>query len=285
MFRSFGNTWKIIKISWHVLQKDRELLLFPILSGVGLLIVIGVAAGVFGALGTFGRLDTAGEESEVQAVDIIVAVLALFVGFFVINYFNAALIGAARHRLKGGDPNLGTGFAAVNKHLPAVLGWTVIGVVIFLILQYLRSRRGGFIYDLVIGMVGAVWAYMTFFVIPVLIVEGVGPIEAIKRSAGYFKRTWGEQLVANFGFGLLQIGVLVILGLPIAAVAAVSPIAAIILGVPLIGMGLAVVMTMEGIFKAALYEFVAEDVEPQFFPRETLAGAYGRGGTAAYRGA
>ena len=107
------------------------------------------------------------------------------------------------------------------------MGWTVISVVVFVILQLLRSRCQGILCNIIIGLVGAAWAYMTFFVIPVLIVEGVGPIEAIKRSAGYCRRTWGEQLVSNFGFALLQIGVVLIAALPIVALASVSPIAAI----------------------------------------------------------
>ena len=283
MFRTLGNTWKLIKISWTVLQKDRELILFPIMSGIGILIVVGIAAGVFGAIGTFERLDST-DEAEVNAGDIIVGVAALFGAFFMVNYFNAALIAAARHRLKGGDPNLRTGFSAVNKHLPAVLGWTVIGTIIFVILQYLRGQSRGFLGQIVIGLVGAAWAYMTFFVIPVLIIEGVGPIEAIKRSAGYFRRTWGEQLVSNFGFGLLQMVAVIPAVIVVAVLSPISPVAAIIAGVPVLAIGLGTVMAMEGIFKAALYEYVSEGQIPEFYDRETLEGAYAVGGTGAYRG-
>lgn len=282
MFRTFGNTWKLIKTSWLVLQKDRELIWFPIMAGIGVLVVVGIAAGVFGAIGTFERLDST-ENAEVQAGDVIVGVLLLFVAFFVINYFNAALIGAARERLKGGDPNLHTGFRAVNRHIPALLGWTVIGVIVFLILQYLRGQQKGFIGQLVIGLVGAAWAYMTFFVIPVLIVEGTGPIESIKRSSGYFKRTWGEQLVSNFGFGILQI-IAAIPGVVVFAVLVnVSPVAAMLAAVPLLAFGLGIVFAMEGIFKAALYDFVVDGVTPEFFDEATLRGAYTVGSTGASR--
>ena len=205
MFRTLGNTWKLMKTSLLVLRKDKELILFPVMSGIGVLVVVGIAAGVFGAIGTFGRLDTAGAEAEVQAGDVLVGVFALFAAFFVINYFNAALIGAARVRLKGGDPNLGTGFAAVNKHIGAVFGWSLIAGVVFILLTYARLQSRSFIARIFISLAGAAWAYATFFLIPVLIVEGVGPKEAIKRSAGLFRKTWGEQLVSNFGFGLLQI--------------------------------------------------------------------------------
>lgn len=282
IFRTLGNTWNITKTSMVVLRKDRELLVFPILAGIGVLIIVGIVAAIFAALGTWERLDTAGEEAELQAGDIIVGVLGLVAALFVVNYFNAALMGAARHRLKGGDPNLGTGFAAVNKHIGAVFGWAVISAIILVILTYLRGKTDSFLGRIVIDIIGAVWAYMTFFVVPILIVEGVGPIEAIKRSKGYFSRTWGEQLVSNFGFGLVRVVALLPAIAAAAILAPISPVAAIIVVVPLAAIGLAVVNALEGIFKMALYEQVAENVEPQFFDRQMLQNAY-MPGTSAYR--
>jgi len=282
IFRTFGNTWNITKTSAVVLRKDKELLVFPILAGVGVLIIVGIVAGIFAAIGTWERLDTAGEEAELQAGDIIVGVLGLVAALFVVNYFNAALMGAARHRLKGGDPNLGTGFAAVNKHIGAVFGWAVISAIILVILTYVRGKTDSFLGRILIDIIGAVWAYMTFFVVPILIVEGVGPIEAIKRSKNYFSRTWGEQLVSNFGFGLIRMLALLPAIAAAAILAPISPVAAIIVVVPLAAIGLAVVNALEGIFKMALYEQVAEQVQPQFFDAEVLRSAY-MPGTGAYR--
>jgi hypothetical protein len=283
IFRTFSNTWSITKTSMVVLRKDKELLFFPVLSFFFIGLVAGIAALAFLAIGTFDRLDTTGSEAELQAGDIVVAVVALFFGMIVMNYFNAALMGAARHRLKGGDPNLGTGFAAVNKNIGGVIGWAFISTIIFVVLTYARhAARDNFIARLVIGMVGSLVAYMTFFVVPVLIVEGVGPIEAIKRSKSYLTRTWGEQFVSGFGFGILRvIAVLpgVILGV---AIGAIAPVAGIIVAIPLVVLGLAVVNALEGIFKMALYEQVVENVQPAFFEREVLQNSFAPS-AAAYR--
>ncbi len=284
IFATFGNTWKLIKISWQVLQKDRELILFPILSGIGVLLVVGLTAGVFAGVGTFDRLDST-ENAQVNAGDIIVAALAYFVAFFVVIFFNAALIAAARERLKGGDPTVRSGLAVATRRLPAIIGWAFIAGTVGLILNMLRSQnRDSFLSQIIIGMVGGLWAYLTFFVIPVLVVEGVGPVEAIRRSGGLFKRTWGEQFVSNFGFGLLYIAVVLVAAIPVAILASVSPVAAIIVAIPVIGIGAGSVMAMEGIFKAALYEYAAEGIVPQYYTRESLAGAY-LPSTRAYRGA
>lgn len=284
IFRTFGNTWNITKTSMSVLRHDKELLLFPVLSFIGIAIVVGIAAAIFAAIGTFDRLDTTGEGSELQAGDVIVGVLALVGALFVVNYFNAALMAAARVRLRGGDPNVWTGLRAVNGHLMAVLGWAVISAIIFLILTYIRGKTDSFLGRMMVGIVGAVWAYMTFFVVPILIVEGVGPIEAIKRSKSYFTRTWGEQLVSGFGFGIIRMIALLPAIAAGAILGSISPVAAVIVVIPLAGLGLAVTNALEGIFKMALYEHVAEDVESTFFDKRVLEGAYGRGGTSAFRG-
>ena len=41
IFRTIGNTFNLIKMSWRVLQLDRELIVFPILSGLGVLVIAG----------------------------------------------------------------------------------------------------------------------------------------------------------------------------------------------------------------------------------------------------
>jgi hypothetical protein len=285
IFKTFGNTWSITKTSMSVLRKDKELLLFPFFAGIGVLIIAGITAAILASMGTFDRLDTAGEESQLKAGDIIVGVLALVAVMFVVNYFNAALMGAARHRLKGGDPNIWTGFAAVNKHIVAVFGWSVISAIIFILLTYIRGKTDSFLGRMLVDIVGAVWAYMTFFVVPILIVEGVGPIEAIKRSKTYFSRTWGEQLVSGFGFGIIRFIALIPAIAAGLILAPISPVAAIIAVVPLAGIALAVVNALEGIFKMALYEHVAEDAQTQFFEQDVLSNAYSAGGTSAFRGA
>ena len=47
------------------------------------------------------------------------------------------------------------------------------------------------------------WEIVTWLAVPVVVVEGTGAIDSLKRSAGLFKTTWGENLVAQAGFGIL----------------------------------------------------------------------------------
>ena len=90
--------------------------------------------------------------------------------------------------------------------------------------------------------------------------------------------------MSNFGFGLLQMVAVIPAVIVVAVLSSISPVAAIIAGVPVLAIGLGTVMAMEGIFKAALYEYVSEGKIPEFYDRETLEGAYAVGSTGAYRG-
>lgn len=271
MFRTIGHTFELMKMSWRVLMMDRELILFPIMSGVALLVLMGAMLGIGGATGTLDRIGEGSSES-LGAVDAILGAAFVFVASAIVIFFNAALIAAALERLRGGDPNIGSGLRAASARLPQILAWALITVVVSMILQALRERGG--IAGSIASMIGGVaWSLATFFVIPVLVTEGVGPIEAIKRSAGLLRQTWGNQVTANFGFMIVGLlGVLVAI-VPAALLFFVHPLLGIAVGVPLVAVAIGTVQALEGIFKAALYDYARGD-DPHGFDRDTLASAY-----------
>ena len=279
MFQTIGRTWELIKMSWAVLKKDRELVLFPVMSTVALVILAGLMMGVGSGLGTVDRLaDTGASE-----VDIALLAVTYFLLAFVVIYFNSALIGAAMIRLAGGDPTVRDGLRMANKRLPQILGWALISATVGLILQVLRSQsRDNMLGQIVLSLVGGVWAYLTYFVVPIVVAEGLGPFAAIRSSGSLFKRTWGEQVTSNVGFGILGFIAALIGALPAILVASVSLPVGIAVGVATVGLALAIVTALEGIFKAALYGYVADGRVPEDFTRDSLAGAY-QSGARPYR--
>ncbi|MCY4616171.1 MAG: hypothetical protein OXC71_07265, partial [Chloroflexi bacterium] len=108
MFRTIGHTFELMKMSWRVLMMDRELILFPIMSGVALLVLVGAMLGIAGTTGTLDRVSEGSSES-VGAVDAILGAVLVFLSSAIVIFFNAALIAAALERLRGGDPNIGSG--------------------------------------------------------------------------------------------------------------------------------------------------------------------------------
>jgi len=282
MFRTIGHTFELMKMSWRVLQKDRELILFPIMSGIGLILMVLLFLGIAAGTGTLDRLADAGNSngtggstgSEFQPVDFAVTAALYFASSFIVIFFNAALVAAALERLRGGDPNIGSGIRAAASHLPAIIGWALIAATVGLILQILRDKlKDNFIGQIVLGMVGGVWAYLTFFVVPVLVAEGIGPIGAVKRSSSMFRETWGRQFTASFGFGIVYVIALIIAIIPAAVLMMVTPILGIVVAAITIPVASGTVQAMEGIFKAALYEFALGE-SPLEFDRNTLSGAY-----------
>ena len=279
MFRTIGNTWQITKLSWKVLQLDRELIFFPIMGALGAIIVGAIAAGVFAGTGTFDRLG--GGEHEFNVVDVIISLVAYFGALYMVIFCNASLVAAARERLEGGDPNVMSGIRAVRGMWLAILGWTLITGTVGLVLQALqgaaRDNTHGvmrIVAIILVALLQTAWAYITFFVIPVLVVERIGPIAAIRRSGRLLRQSWGEQLTASFSFFFIYLIAVLIVAIPVAILVFVAPVAAIIVGVVLGGIAIASVAAMEGIFKAALYEWVSEGKGSEWFDRQILSNAY-----------
>jgi len=275
MFASIGHTLSLIRQSWGVLMQDRKLIMFPIMGGIAILAVLAVFAGLAATTGSLDRLGTAtgGGQTEATPVDMVLSGLLLTSTYFVVMFFNAALIATAMERLKGRPATIGYGLSKASSHIPAILGWAIIAATVGLILNALRERTDGFLGQIALSLAGGVWAYMTFFVVPVLIVEGLGPIAAIKRSGALLRGTWGKQVTANFGFMFLYIGAALVAFLPAALLFSVSPVLGLAIGVPLVALAMGTVQALEGIFKAALYDF-ATGSTPLGFAASDMRSAY-----------
>ncbi|MGE3961944.1 MAG: DUF6159 family protein [Dehalococcoidia bacterium] len=275
MFANIGHTFSLIGQSWRVLMQDRKLILFPIMGGAALLAVIAVFAGVAATTGSLDRLDTAagGGEAAATPADMVLSGLLLVASYFVVMFFNAALIATAMERLRGRPADIGYGLSKAASHIPAILGWAIIAATVGLILNAIRDRTDNFLGQIAVAIAGGVWAYMTFFVVPVLIVEGLGPVAAIKRSGALLKETWGNQVTANFSFTFIYLGAALVAFLPAALLFAVSPLLGIIVGVGLIALAMGTVQALEGIFKAALYDF-ATGSTPMGFEQTDMRSAY-----------
>lgn len=263
MFRTIGHTFSLMKMSWGVLMQDRELVVFPIMSALGLL-----SLGLIGA--TSGLATAENLESSTGWATLF---LFLVFAYLITVFFNAALVSAALERLRGGDPTIGSGLAHAAKHIHHIFLWALISATVQTILQALRARGDNFVTDIVTRLIGGVWEFFTFFVVPVMVAEGHGPVSSIKRSVSIVRGTWGRQITASFGFFIVYLVALVLSVIPALLIFLVQPTLGIIAGVLLVGLAIAVVQTLEGIFKAALYDY-ATGSQPVGFDLRTLANAY-----------
>jgi hypothetical protein len=277
MFATIGHTFELMKMSWDVLMKDKELLFFPLFTVIGLVAVISIFSGIAGSTGAFTRLDA----NAISRGDQILYVLAFFSSYFVIIFFNAALISAALDRLRGGDPNVSSGLSHAFAHIHTIFIWALIAATVGLALQLLRANQRNVFARMIIDMIGGVWDFLTFFVVPILVSENVGAIGAIKRSSGLVRKTWGRQITASFGFILVYILAVIIGAIPAILVGFVSGIAGVAVGIMTVGLAVCTVQALEGIFKAALYEYAMGE-KPAEFDLRTLQTAYKPAPAAQY---
>lgn len=281
MFDKLQNSWTLAKASWSVLQSDRELLIFPIISFIGAVIVSILFAVPFFTVGIVEG--SRGNDPGLTPLGIIIGFLFYVVLYTVIFFCNTALIGAALIRLKGGDPTVSDGFRIASERLTHIVGYAVISATVGMILRAI-SERGGLFGQIVSGLVGFAWNVATFLVVPVLVIENIGPWEAIKRSSTLLKKTWGENLIGNAGIGLVTFlvmiaGLFITIGLAALGASLNSTpfvVAVIIVGVIfMILLGL-VSSALTGIYQAAVYRFAAEGEAGGMFAPELVQQAFKR---------
>ena len=272
-FNRVSNTFKMMKSCLDVLKKDRELILFPVFAAIS----VGLFVLIMSAGGYLDNLDTE------QGGSLAPLILLIFGANFLIVFFNSALVSAALERLRGGDPNVRSGLSHAVKHIHHIFFWSIIVTIVAILIAMIRGdrRENSIFRQIFASLIQAGGAMMTFFVVPIIVSENIGPINAIKRSTSLFKQTWGDQVVANFGFGIFQLfGVL--LGVVVGWFFGLfSPLLGAILGGSLAVMSVAIIYTLEGIYKAALYEFALGE-KPLEFQQEDLRTAYQRKVASAF---
>jgi len=261
-------SWLLAKQSWRVLMLDKELLVFPLLSGVACLLVLAsFVAGVF-ATGNFQD-----QKTQSDAVLWVLGFAYYFVNYFVIVYFNSALVACAMIRFQGGDPTVADGMRAATARLPQILAWVLLAATVGIVLRAIQERFE-LIGRIVIGLIGAAWTIATYFIVPVLVVEKLGPFDALKRSVTLMRQTWGESLVSHVGIGAVTtligfLGVLLIGSVSVALAVAASSFGVFIAGVVVIVAFLVLVALISSalstIVLSALYLYAAEKKVPQAF--------------------
>lgn len=276
-------SWALARASLEVLRKDKELLVFPIVSSVGVLLVtltFLVPSLVFNLLDSI--IDTG-----IPFFGYVALFLFYIVQYTVIHFCNTALVGAAMIRLRGGDPTVRDGFKIAAANLLPILGWSVVSATVGLILNMIsdRSEKGGkSIGAIISSLLGAAWNVVTFLVVPVLAVEGLGPIKAIQRSWDLLKQSWGEQIAGTISigavFGLIGVlGSLLLVGIGVGlSILLDTFIPGILMGLLLVlflvGLGL-INTTLSGIFSAAVYAY-AVDGRTSLFDSQLIESAVTR---------
>lgn len=278
MFRSLSNSLELFKASARVLRADKELLIFPIISTLG---VIAVSFLFFVPIALSGLLNSI----VLQPFNFFffISLFLFYVAQYCVIFFaNTALVGAALIRIRGGDPTVSDGFRIAASRFIPILGYAVLAATVGMLLKLVSERSRG-LGRMVIAIVGMAWNVGTYLVVPILAVEDVGPIEAVRRSVELLKKTWGEQLVGNLGLGAITAFfsiALVFIGAAFTAFAFALGLSLWLIVLVLIVLVFLLVMlglinsTLTGIYTAAVYVYAADDQLEGFFDPDLIEGAF-----------
>jgi hypothetical protein len=274
--------WTAAGACWEVLRRDKTLVLFPLMSGLCCLLVLASFALPLAVLKPHfltAFLDDGADPQQVPVWFWALLFAFYFLNYFVIYFFNAALVICALSHFRGEPVGADEGLRAAARRLPELLAWSLVSATVGLVLKVIENahEKAG---EWISAILGSAWSVATYFVVPVLVVEGVGPLTAVKRSWKVLCRTWGESIGGHAGVGwaLLPFWLLGILAGVLGAFAMAK---SVVLGVTILALAVVYMLilglvdaTLKGILLGALYLYATAGEVPAEFDRAALAGSF-----------
>jgi len=274
----FARSWALMKASGDVLRQDKELMMFPLFSGIAAILITISFALPLVAVNAFDQIDSS-QESQVGLLA--VAFLFYLTLYFVVFFFNAALVGAAMIRLDGGDPTVADGLRIARSKFLPILGYAAITATVGMILRAIEERAG-FIGKWIAGLLGVAFTAATFLTVPLLVTRDIGPVAAVKESATLLKQTWGENIIGNGGMGIaffLLYAALAVVGVAAVIAAATMESGALVLTVVACVVFAAIALmlihaSLQGVYSAALYRYATSGEGGAAFEAALLGNAF-----------
>jgi Family of unknown function (DUF6159) len=189
-----GDGARLMRASFDVVRANPALLWFPLASTVCLVVValfwIFEDAWLYAVSGPW----------ELFLPLVLAGLYSLtFVGIF----FNVALAGAADDALEGRESSFGEALGLAWSRFGPIAGWAAWSLTVSFLIGFVESFKG-------LKWVGraaqVAWNFTTFFVVPLIAIEGLGAGEARGRSMSLAKAEWQEE---TGGLGALRLALLV----------------------------------------------------------------------------
>jgi hypothetical protein len=249
----FTNGWHVAMASLKVLGENKRLIVFPLMSGSVLAMII---VSFFTFILYPSELHSASRTEPNNSAVWLFLFLFYIVNYFIVVYFNMALMHCARQYFEGEEVSVANGLKFSASRIGTIFIWAVFAATVGTLLKAMQDNFG-WLGKLVIGFVGFAWSVGTFFVIPVIAYEEVGPFDAVKRSANIMKQKWGESLGANFSIGLVCMLAILPIGIAGMGVSAyVSETAGIYIFAAGFLLIIALSSALHSIFVSALYNSI-----------------------------
>jgi hypothetical protein len=279
MFKSFRRGWDITKASWALLKRYPKLIVLPALSAMAFIALLALLVLVAAAPETHRLARFVADAQNGKAAVYAVLFAGYFVCVFVGIFFNAALVFCALQGFAGQEPSLNKGIATAAARLPQIFMWALAASTVGLLLQALKDfleDKLGFLGSL-LGWAGTTgWSAVTYFVVPVLVADGTGPVEAVKRSSAILRQKWGEAVGGDGGLGIIY----VVLALPAALLiflfashgVAIIPVL-LIAGLYIVILAM-VFVTLSTLFRTGVYIYATTGQAPVFIREDLIQSTF-----------
>jgi hypothetical protein len=271
MGRGWSESRAVTKQAWGVIKENPYMLAFPVVSAVLAVIAVLVIGGAGVAALGWSTVDSDEVSTGTLVIGIVILVIAAYLATLITQILMGGLVKCADEELQGRDSSFGAGLSASLTRLPALLGWAGIETAVGWLLSAIRGNGDNNIIVTILRLVIAsllavAWSVITFFVLPLIILRGKGPIEAIKESVSVIRETWGMQIAGGVRIGGLIALVAVLPGILFAVVGGFIAMAGTpAVGVPISAVGVIVVIlaqvvisAMRAIFSVAMLHYVED---------------------------
>jgi hypothetical protein len=282
---AFSRSWMITKLTFAVINKDRELIWFALLSFIfsSLYAIAMIFPSVIPAV-----MERGYSQDSLQIFEYIMIFLTYFGLAFIATFFNVCVVYTTKIRFEGGNATFAESIRFALSRIPVIVQWSLISATVGLILRILHNlasnlgKIGQIVANILIGLLGMAWSIMTIFVVPVLVYENTGPIDAVKKSTQVIKKTWGESLIKNIGLGLVQLLIFVLI-LAVAGALTYGLMITFDAAGLFIGIGIAAFLLLltglvftvaSTIFNTALYIYANNNLVAPGFREDVVKGAF-----------
>jgi hypothetical protein len=259
----------LTKKSWALLKEHRELVRFPIYGGITT-ILLGI---LFLGPGAYFL------DQHTYGAGVALIVIGVYVLSVIGIYFSVGLAACADLIFRGQAATVGDGMAVANSRFAQICGWAALSTAFGLIVGLLESQ-GGVFGEIVGRLVGMAWSLITFLSVPVIAIEGTGPVGTLKRSSSLFRERWGQQITGNIAiggavalFGILPAAALIVIGLVIWPSAGFAGAVLVVIGALVLCVALVISKALSGIFGVALYRYALDGEVVGGFTQEDLESA------------
>ncbi len=282
---ALSRSWMITKLTFGVINKDRELLWFALLSFIcsAMFAVAMIFPSIIPAL-----MNNGFSQESLEVFQYVIIFITYFGLAFIATFFNVCVVYTTKIRFEGGNATFGESIKFAFTRLSLIFQWSLLSATVGLLLRILQElasnlgKVGQLVANILIGLLGMAWSIVTIFVVPVLVYESLGPIDALKKSTQLIKKTWGESLIKALGLGLIQFLVFVMVIVVSVALTYVLTSAFDTVGL-LIGISVgALLLLLTGmvftvastIFNTALYVYANNNLVASGFNEEVVRGAF-----------